>query len=99
MELVEERVERAMKIPLLILDDLGRERMRGAFTEDFSIGTLDRIIDVRIREERPILWTSNSTSADMVKQYGWSMVSRILGAAPPVTLAKMPDQRLERSLE
>lgn len=91
---VDRYIARAIIIPVLIIDDLGRERARGAYTEDYSIGQLDRIIDLRSREERPIIWTSNATVSDMQRFYGGAMMSRLVELAPPVPLPSMPDLRL-----
>ncbi len=82
--------------PLLVLDDLGRERMaRGAYDEDFANGILDRVLDARSRARKATLWTSNLSPASVAKRYGAALTSRLLGLAPVIELAKMPDQRLE----
>lgn len=91
---VEDYVSRAANAPLLIIDDLGRERMRGTYSEDFSVGQLDRIIDLRSREERPLIWTSNASPRNLARIYGGAIVSRLVGLAPPALLPAMPDIRL-----
>lgn len=90
---VEEMVDRMSTTQLLVLDDLGRERMRGAYTEDFAIGQLDRIIDMRSREGRPILWTTNQDREELESLYGAAMVDRLMGLAPLVQLPKLPSLR------
>lgn len=90
---VEDLVERLCGTQLLILDDLGRERMRGAYTEDFAIGQLDRIIDARSRESRPILWTTNQDRTELEDLYGAAMVDRLLGLAPLLTLPALRSLR------
>jgi hypothetical protein len=91
---VEEWVLQACSTPLLILDDLGRERMRGSYQEDFSAGHLDRIIDARSREQLPVFWTSNLDVPGLIAFYGSAMTSRLLGLAPVIDLPAMRDLRL-----
>jgi DNA replication protein DnaC len=80
--------------PLLVLDDLGRERMRGAYDEDYAFGVLDQVVDARSRESAPVLWTSNLTPAALVSRYGAALPSRLLELAPAVRLSAGPDLRL-----
>jgi DNA replication protein DnaC len=82
--------------PLLVLDDLGRERVaKGGYDEDFAIGVLDRVVDARSRSARPILWTSNLGAAGLASRYGAALTSRLLGNAPAVELPKtLGDLRL-----
>lgn len=84
-------------VPLLVLDDLGRERVaRGAPGDDYAVGCLDELIDARSRAARPVLWTSNLAPAALARRYGGALTSRLLGLAPAVVLASAADLRLER---
>ena len=90
---VEDFVELCISTNLLVLDDLGRERMRGAYTEDFALGQLDRIVDARARDGRPILWTTNQEARELAAIYGGAMMDRLLDLAPLVQLPKLPSLR------
>lgn len=96
-EAVEVAIERAIRAPLLVLDDLGRERMRGGYTEDYAVGQLDRIVDARAREGRPIVWTANSGARELSRVYGGALASRLLGLAPAVDLPRLADLRLAKA--
>lgn len=91
-----ERLVRRWEITgVLVLDDLGRERMRGSYSEDYSAGVLDRVIDTRSRFQRPILWTSNLSLPALTAHYGAALVSRLRQVGPPETLpATLPDLRV-----
>lgn len=68
-------------VPLLALDDLGRERVEGA--KDPARAVLQRVLDTRYRNRRPVLWTSNLDSQQAMEAfYGEALVSRILGTWP-----------------
>ncbi len=91
---IEYRARRWMAVELLVVDDIGRERIKGGYEDDFAHGYLDRVIDERSRARRAILWTSNLTHAALVKRYGEAFTSRLLGLAPLVELPALPDKRL-----
>jgi hypothetical protein len=71
------RCDRLATVSLLVLDDLGRERVKGAYSDDWAVSLLDSIISRRNRECLPTLWTSNVPEADLVALYGASFVSRL----------------------
>lgn len=56
---------------LLILDDLGREKLT-----DFILQEFQRIADWRYREERPIAIATNRTPREVVERYGENTFSR-----------------------
>lgn len=91
---VEEWIVRSCETPLLVLDDLGRERLKGSYQEDYAAGHLDRIIDIRSRERLPIWWTSNLAPEELMAFYGSAMVSRLIGLAPATELPALRDLRL-----
>jgi DNA replication protein DnaC len=92
---VEELTQRWTVTPVLALDDLGRERLtKAGYDEDFAVGVLDRVVDLRTRARRPILWTSNLPPDGVARRYGAALNSRLLGAAPAVPVGDLPDLRL-----
>lgn len=92
---IEQLVQQMSVTPLLVLDDVGRERLAKAYDEDYANGMLDRVVDVRSRERRATLWTSNLAPEHLAKRYGAALTSRLLGMAPAIVLSAMPDQRLQ----
>jgi DNA replication protein DnaC len=93
LEEVEDFTFMACTIPLLVLDDLGRERMKVNYTEDFSFAQLDRIVDERSRNRRPILWTANANRLELSGFYGAAFMDRLIALAPLVTLPPLPSLR------
>ena len=79
----EERVERLATAHLLVLDDLGRERIKGSYTEDWGASQLDHIINSRYRAELPTIWTTNVSQVDLVRLYGAATVRRLIEPNPP----------------
>lgn len=90
----EDTVQSLMRQPLLVLDDIGLERIRGDYTQDFAASQLIRLILHRDRECLPILWTSNVSLPDLVSSYGGAAIGRLRALAPEVDLPKLPDLRL-----
>jgi hypothetical protein len=78
---------------LLILDDIGADRVAG---QDWTGETLARIIDERLRYQAMTIWTSNLDAKGLVERYGPRTYSRLQALAPMIQLPKMPDQRLQR---
>lgn len=72
---------RAKRACLLVLDDLGRERVRGA--DDYARGLLVEVIDHRVRNRMPVVWTSNHSPVLLDEFYRGPLASRILGTWPP----------------
>lgn len=70
-------------VPMLVLDDLGRERFEGA--KDPARAVLEQVLDTRYRQRRPVIWTSNLESKEALEAYyHHALVSRILGTWPPM---------------
>lgn len=84
-----ERIEELSSAPLLILDDLGRERIKGSYIEDWAASQLDAIVNHRYRHELPILWTTNVTEEDLVGLYGAAMLRRLAADNPLVWLPNL----------
>lgn len=80
-------------VPLLVLDDLGRERYEGA--KDPARAVLVRVLDCRHRCKLPVLWTGNITVGELTAFYGAALASRILGSWPAYEVEGQ-DMRLEK---
>lgn len=87
-------VELLSDVPLLVLDDLGRERMKGSYTEDWAASQLDALIGVRYRKQLPVIWTSNLTERALVELYGAALVSRLTEDNPAHELLDLPSLRI-----
>lgn len=59
---------------LLILDDLGAE-----FTTNFTVATLNNIINTRILESKPTIISTNLSVAKLDERYSRRIASRIIG--------------------
>jgi DNA replication protein DnaC len=70
----------AKLVPLLVLDDLGRERHEGE--KDPARAVLVTVMDARHRNKFPMLWTSNLSADELTSVYGAALASRILGSWP-----------------
>jgi hypothetical protein len=89
-------MERYARAEVLVLDDLGAERIRGNYADDWATSQLDRIVDLRDRKMLPLWYTSNLDAAALQKFYGSRLWSRLCGIAPLVELGSGPDLRLRR---
>ena len=59
---------------LLILDDLGAE-----FTTNFTVATLNNILNTRLLESKPTIISTNLTLGELQKRYSERITSRIIG--------------------
>ena len=64
-------VERCMRCDLLLLDDIGREKM-----SEFILQEFQRIIDYRYRQMLPIAVATNLTRVQIAQKYGGHVISR-----------------------
>lgn len=87
-------LECAEVAPLLILDDLGRERIKGSYLEDWAANQLDRLVNHRYREELPTIWTTNLLEAQLIPIYGAALVSRLTEDNPLAWVDGLPSQRI-----
>lgn len=78
---------------LVILDDLGADRMTA---QDWTGEVLARVIDERLRQDAPTIWTSNLNPKELAERYGARTYSRLQELAPPIRLPDLPDQRLRK---
>lgn len=84
-----EIAERYGSVPVLVLDDLGAEKVT-----DWSVATLYLIIDRRYREMRPTIVTSNLSVAQIGEALSPRIASRL--ASGRVVEMKMQDWRMRR---
>ena len=91
---VEDTLASLIGARVLFLDDLGSERIKGSYVEDFAASQLDVVVDERYRDERPTFYTTNLDFAGMVAFYGARMVSRLCGDNPLSVVEGLPDLRL-----
>lgn len=69
-------IDELTSVPLLVLDDLGKERVK-----DWVEEILFRIIDTRLSEKKPMVVTTNFTPQELQNRYpenGEAMVSRLV---------------------
>lgn len=75
---IAEWIEDWSEAPLLVLDDLGAERMRGSYEEDFAFSILDQVIDARCGAMLPTWFTTNLSADDLLGRLGARVYSRLL---------------------
>ena len=85
-------LERAARVPLLALDDLGMER-----ATDWAVETLSALIDERVAAGLPTIVTSNYKVGDLAALWGGMegarCASRLVGACERIEVAG-PDRRV-----
>lgn len=94
----EDRVDRLATARLLVLDDLGRERIKGDYSQDWGASQLDYIVNTRYRAELPTIWTTNVRQADLVRLYGAAMVRRLIEPNPLVWVEGLKPFNIPRRL-
>jgi len=89
IETEEQILEYMTEVPLLVLDDLGKET-----DSDFSRRALFNIMDGRYVKNRPIIITSNETGDKLIKQMGQASYSRMLEMGKVIQMRRSGDYRL-----
>lgn len=84
----------AERAQILVIDDLGRERTKGAYIVDWAASQADRIVSSRYRSDRPIVWTTNLQEKHLVERYGAAMCSRLRELSPMTWLPGLPSLRV-----
>jgi len=89
-----EILERYAKVPVLLLDDIGKENVR----TEWAAERFYYLIDTRIRFERPTVYASNFLLSELEERFGLdnfgpAISSRIAGSCVLFTLGG-PDRRL-----
>jgi len=82
-------VERCMRCDLLLLDDIGREKM-----SEFILQEFQRIIDYRYRQMLPIAVATNLTRVQIAQKYGGHVISRWAHSCEVVDISGV-DHRLK----
>jgi len=85
----DEIISRYSEIPVLVLDDLGAEKV-----SEFAITTLYIILDRRIRECRKTIITTNLSKEEIEATFGARIASRLTGMEN--IKINMPDYRKNR---
>lgn len=87
-------IDRWATFPVLVLDDLGAERLRGDYSEDWATSLLDILVDRRHNEMLPVWWTSNLSRDEFIERYGTRLWSRLAGDNPGIVVPNGPDLRI-----
>ena len=74
-------IDRIMRCPLLILDDMGYEK-----ETTFSAPAIHRIIDYRYRAMLPIAVSTNLTRKKLIAKYGEKTISRWIESCEVITM-------------
>ena len=77
MQQVEDMARRLSRAWLLVIDDLGAERIRTGYDDDWATSLLDLVIDRRYTNCDPVWYTSSLTRAELVQKYGRRMFERL----------------------
>ena len=88
-----EIIDQLTSVPVLVLDDLGKEKVT-----EWVEQTLYQVVDTRYREERPVVITTNFPFPDMQDRYpdvGPALVSRLVEMCQGIRLDG-PDWRYRR---
>jgi DNA replication protein DnaC len=86
-----ELIQKLTHVPLLILDDLGAEKV-----SDWVREVLYRIIDERWLEQKPMIITTNFNLKELEERIGERIVSRIAGMCIPIEMQNQ-DYRIENA--
>lgn len=91
-----DEVQRVLaEIPLLVIDDLGREYLRQSETgPGWAQEVIYTVLNRRYEEDRPVVITTNLTEDEIEARYGRAVLSRLGEMCRPVVLDG-PDYRLE----
>lgn len=93
MAAVESRLEAIAEAEAVVLDDLGAERLRGEYAEDWSASQLDALVDRRYNAMRPTWWTTNLSPDEFRGRYGTRLFSRLTGSNAFLEVDTIPDLR------
>lgn len=86
-----ELIRKFTSVSLLILDDLGAEKV-----SDWVCEVLYRVIDERWLEQRPIIVTTNFNLKELEERLGERVISRIAGMCVPIEMQNH-DYRIENA--
>jgi DNA replication protein DnaC len=63
--------------------------------DDWAASQLDRIVNHRYREMKPIVWTTNLREVELVGLYGAALVSRLCEDNPLTWIENAPSLRIK----
>lgn len=89
-----ERIAELSRVEYLVLDDMGAERMRGPYDEDWAASQLDLLIDRRYNQRLPTWYTTNLAPSVFVERFGSRLYSRLCGHNPLIEVQSAPDLRI-----
>jgi DNA replication protein DnaC len=78
--------ESAGSVDLLVLDDLGAERLLSDERGDWMRDRLYALVDRRYRRKLPILATTNSSDEDIEERLGARIFRRLMAMLEPVPI-------------
>lgn len=84
------------KARAVVLDDLGAERMKGGYEDDWATSQLDLLVDRRFNAMLPLWYTTNLAPKGLMDRYGARFYSRLTGGSPLFVVAASPDLRVKR---
>lgn len=91
---LEDAVGDLAEAPLLVLDDLGKER-----ESEWGAEVLEMVVETRLRHRRATLWSSNFSPGALAERYGRvgsPLVSRLCEIAPAFELpVGLTDRRVQ----
>lgn len=91
---VERMVDEWSEVEVLVVDDLGAERVKASYSEEWTSSLLDLVVDRRYNEMRPTWWTANLTPEEFGQRYGSRLWSRLTGQNPAMVVPSVPDLRV-----
>lgn len=91
---VARRMKRWSEVEALVIDDLGAERLRGEYSEDWVASQLDLLVDRRYNGMRPTWWTTNLSLDAFVNRYGARLVSRLTAGTQFISYGAKDDLRV-----
>jgi len=87
-------VDRLSEVEVLVIDDLGAERLKGDYAEDWATSQLDLIVDRRYNDMKPTMYTTNLARRELMERYGSRLFSRLVGENPLFEVRAIPDMRV-----
>lgn len=93
MGAVEDEAHTLSRAWALVIDDLGAERIRTGYTDDWATSLLDLVIDRRYANRDPIWYTSSLTPPELVAKYGRRMIERLAMENPAISVGAVESRR------
>lgn len=87
-------VDEIADAPMLVLDDLGSERIRGEYTDDWATTQLDLIIDRRYNARLATWYTTSLEMDDLIRRYGRRMLERLWNENPLIQVGNLLSRRI-----